>query len=103
MAQLSPSDLEHRKAQSKQILTYGCLPLVALVVIISIVSSLVDDDKADAKSRDTESSTPATEHKQTPEEFQEQLQRELASFANPKMQAIAEDNTVDQLQLRLIV
>jgi hypothetical protein len=102
MAQLSPSELEHRKAQSKKIVTYGCLPLVALVVIISIVSSLTDD-KADAKSPDAESSAEATAHRQTPEEFQEQLQRELDSFANPKMQAITADKTVDQLQLRLIV
>jgi hypothetical protein len=104
MAQRSPSELEHRKAQSKQILTYGCLPLVALIFIIAIVSSLTDDDKADAKSPDAESSAQAPEHTQTPEELQEQLKRELASFKKPStMQAIAEDNTVEQLQMRLIV
>lgn len=29
MAQLSPFDREHRKAQNKKILTYGCLPIDA--------------------------------------------------------------------------
>lgn len=76
---------------------------MALVFLISIISSLTDDDKADAKAPDAESSAQASEHMQTPKEFQEQLNRELASFANPKMQPIAEDNTVDQLQMRLIV
>jgi hypothetical protein len=102
MATLSPSDREYRKTQNKKIITYGCLPVVAIAFLIAVVGSLADD-KPGAKSDGADSTAQETEHKQTPAEFDAQLKREITSFSKGTMQAIAEDITVEQLQLRLIL
>lgn len=79
MTLLSPSARDCRNAQNKKILTYGCLPVAAVVFLIAIVGSLADDN-AGALTSGADSSANAPGHEQTPGEFEEQLRRELASF-----------------------
>lgn len=99
---LSPTDPNYRKAQNKKIITYGCLPVAAIAFLIAIIGSFADD-KTGAQSA-ADSTTQAAEHEQTPAEFDAVLTQELEAFKKGStLQPIAEDKTVEQLQMRLLL
>lgn len=111
MEQMLPPNRAHRQSLGKKILMYGCLPMMILFVVIVILGAIFGTasdkrkrkDIAKTESKDTaETENEVDEHEQTPAAFQEQLEREIASFSKP-LRGTEEEKTVEQLQLRLIL